>query len=142
MKRNLSLVLLLVAALACGSSFAQGPGEADLEARVAKLEAQVAALQDSLKASKPAGDELEKELAEQKRMLAKIIGYLGAQAASAKVLQDSLAESQEKGFTYGINPESRVVLLAGFQQFAGTLQSEVPGQAPAEPAEPPPAEKQ
>ena len=142
MKRNFSLVLLLVAALACGSSFAQGPEEADLAARVAKLEAQVVALQDSLKASKPAGDKLEKELAEQKRMLAKIIGYMSAQAASAKVLQDSLAESQEKGFTYGINPESRVVLLAGFEQFASTLQAEVPGQAPDEPAGPPPAEKQ
>jgi len=135
-------VLLLVAALACGSSFAQEPDEADLAARVAKLEAQVVALQDSLKASKPARDELEKELAEQKRMLAKVLDYLLAQAASAKVLQDSLAESQEKGFTYGINPESRVVLLAGFEQFASTLQAEVPGQAPAEPAEPPPAEKQ
>jgi len=61
---------------------------------------------------------------------------------SAKVLQDALAESLEKGFTYGINPESRVVLLAGFQQFVSALQAEVPGQAPAAPVEPPPAEKQ
>ncbi|HVS09777.1 MAG TPA: hypothetical protein VMS76_07870 [Planctomycetota bacterium] len=142
MKRNFSLVLLLVAALACGSSFAQGPDEADLAARVAKLEAQVAALQDSLKASKPEGDKLGKDLAEQTRMLSKVLDYLRAQAASAKVLQDALAESQDKGFTFGINPESRVVLLAGFEQFVGTLQAEVPGQAPAEPAEPPPAEKQ
>ena len=41
---------------------------------------------------------------------------------------DAMKErAEEKGFTFGINPESREVLLAGFNSFAEVLQSDVPG---------------
>jgi len=56
-----------------------------------------------------------------------VVGYLQAQAKSAAHLQLMLAESEDKGFTFGINPDSRVALLSGFNQFVNTLQTDVPG---------------
>jgi hypothetical protein len=62
-----------------------------------------------------------------------VVAYVNAQAQAAAALQLSLAESEEKGFTYGINPESREVMLAGFRQFLSTLQTDVPGTPPQAP---------
>ncbi len=56
-----------------------------------------------------------------------VIAYLQAQALASDQLKLVLADSEEKGFTYGINPDSRIVLLNGFEQFANTLGTAVPG---------------
>lgn len=137
-----------VAAFALGAAFAspstpfaaqpvQGTPLERLEAverRLVEVEGQLAAL----KAAKPAPTQ--KDGAEQgakgdQKELDSVLAYLSAQAEAAKRLDERLKESEEKGFTFGINPESRVVLLAAFGEFSATLQNDVPSakkpQAPA-----------
>jgi hypothetical protein len=59
--------------------------------------------------------------------------YAQAQAKAAEALARALNEADEQGFTYGINPESRKVLLAGMREAATAAQQGVPG-APVVPA--------
>lgn len=56
-------------------------------------------------------------------------GYLQQQAAAAEKLSKALEESRSAGFTYGINPESREVLLEGLGQAASAARKKVPGKA-------------
>lgn len=65
--------------------------------------------------------------------------YVQNQARAAEALGRSLDESDAQGFTYGINPTSRKVLLAGLRGVAGAAQLGVPGAevgAKEEPAKP------
>src|SRR5687768_8603453 len=62
--------------------------------------------------------------------------YVQNQARAAEVLSRSLYESDAQGFTYGINPSSRKVLLAGLRGVAGAAQQGVPGGAVAAKEEP------
>lgn len=141
MKRHLGLALAAAAALAFGGALAQpsgpraaGPQEPSAIDRLNDLEKQVAQLQaqlDTLRKAPPkpgaaiAGAH-EESLATLRRQMDEVLAYLAAQAQSAKLLQQALEESREKGFTYGINPDSRIVLLTGFGQFTSTLQANVP----------------
>ena len=59
--------------------------------------------------------------------LAEVQDYLQAQSKSAGELVKALDESEKAGFTYGINPNSRKVLLKGWRDFSGTMQKDVPG---------------
>ena len=123
MMNKLTLGLFAVAALAVGTSFAQSPKAQDPATEIAELKRQVARLQadvNLLKQSNAAGDEAEQKLQS-------VMAYIEAQAKAAAGLQKVLADSEAKGFTFGINPESREVLLAGFNSFAEVLQSDVPG---------------
>jgi hypothetical protein len=77
------------------------------------------------------------ELSETKATLAKVVHYLDAQATSAASLQDALAASEAAGFTAGINPNSREILLAGWREMLGTQQRDVPAMPVTPLVEPP-----
>jgi hypothetical protein len=49
------------------------------------------------------------------------IDYLKAQAQSAQSMIDVIADAEKKGFTWGINPDSRTVLVAGWNQYYGSM---------------------
>jgi hypothetical protein len=56
--------------------------------------------------------------------------YIDAQAKSAKSMAAVLDESEKAGFTFGINPESREMLLKGWRAELDTLQQGVPAPLP------------
>jgi len=120
MKHSLSLSLFALAALVCGSTFAQAPRTQDPD--VAALQRDVVRLQSELALLLAAAEDEEGQIDE-------VLEYLNAQAASAEFLQEKLADSEDKGFTWGINPDSRIVMLEGFNDFVNTLQTDVPGAA-------------
>jgi hypothetical protein len=151
MKAHVGLTLVIAAALAAGAAFAKTPGPqaaapqepsamdrlVGLEKQVADLTAQVASLKKSH--AQPAvgdGTPTPEQFADLRRQMDEVLAYLEAQAASAKVLANTLDASREKGFTYGINPDSRTVMLEGFAQFTTALQTKVPQlvAAPVQPA--------
>ena len=152
MKAHVGLTLVIAAALAAGAAFAktpaplaaapQEPSAMDrlvaLEKQVTDLTAQVTALKKSHAQPAAANGALTPEqYADLRRQMDEVLNYLEAQSASAKLLASSLDVSREKGFTYGINPDSRTVLLEGFEQFTTALQTKVPQlvAAPAQPAQ-------
>jgi len=151
MKRNLGLAFVAAGALAVGVALAQpsspqaaSPQDppaidrlATLEKQVAQLQSQVAGLSKAKPAAAAPGAEgTEARLDALEAQMEQVLGYLAAQAESAKRLQEALDDSREKGFTYGINPDSRIVMLQGFGQFTSTLQADVPSAKPTvEPAQ-------
>ena len=86
-------------ALATGLGVSQDTDDSALEQRVVALEQQLEVVQT----------------------------YLQAQAESAQKLSKALDASEEQGFTYGINPESRKTLLKGFRTQAAAAQKNLPG---------------
>ena len=56
--------------------------------------------------------------------------YAQAQAKAMGKLQGDMKASEEAGFTYGINPRSREILLAAFAELGASAQKSVPGQKP------------
>ena len=136
-----STLAFAVAAFALGAAFAapsaplaaqpvQGTPLERLEAaekRLADLENQIAAL----KGAKPVATDKDKPADTQgveaiDKQLQSVLAYLGAQAEAAKRLDAVLKDSDAKGFTFGINPDSRIVMLHGFADFTTTLQTDVP----------------
>lgn len=103
----------------------QSSTPADLEARVATLESQLAA---------------EKKRHDETRMLLdQSIAYLDKQAKAAQALLGVLDESENQGFAVGENWASRATLLAGFRAYWGGQQTglpKLPPPPPAKPAEP------
>jgi hypothetical protein len=141
MKRHLGPALAATLVLAAGAALARSDASqaaaaqepsaierlTNLEKQVAQLKAQLEAERTpSTKGDAAPGSEPVKELAELRRQMDQVLAYLEAQAQSAAQLQAALEDSRVKGFTYGINPDSRVVLLEGFGQFTTSLQTDVP----------------
>lgn len=98
-----------------------------VEKRLADLENQFAAL----KGVKPVATDKDKPADAQgieavDKQLQSVLAYLGAQAEAAKRLDEVLKDADAKGFTFGINPDSRIVMLHGFADFTTTLQTDVP----------------
>jgi phosphoglycolate phosphatase-like HAD superfamily hydrolase len=56
--------------------------------------------------------------------------YIEAQSKAAKSMAEVLDDAEKKGFTFGINPESREVLLRGWHDELGVLQQGVPAPLP------------
>jgi hypothetical protein len=120
------VMLGLAAAAVLGVGTPTGKPAQDPTAEIAELKRQVARLQADVGALKQAVAS-----AEQSEEEKQLVAYVEAQAKAAGVLRKVLDESEAKGFTYGINPESREVLLAGLHEFAQVLQDNVPGAKPA-----------
>jgi hypothetical protein len=125
MNRNLSLVLV-ASAVVCGLALAQAPQSKDaaqvaaLQKRVEALEADVAAL----KKASPGTGEFAAGIDKDRKTVEQLVKYTAAQAAAAVKLQAVLEDSRAKGFTFGINPDSRTVLLQGFQDFTESIKTE------------------
>lgn len=100
-----------------------------VEKRVVELETELAALKKAKPAAAVQAADAKAQLDVEKQ-LADVVGYLAAQAEAAKRLDEKLKESETKGFTFGINPDSRIVMLSGFSDFTSTLQSDVPSAKP------------
>ncbi len=56
--------------------------------------------------------------------------YIEAQSKAAKAMAETLDASEKAGFTFGINPESRELLLKGWREELDTLQQGVPTALP------------
>jgi hypothetical protein len=145
MNSKLSLALVLSAALA-GLALArlpqdppppppvQDPGErlTALEGQVARLEEELALVKKQAQAA-----ELAQELATTRALVDQLVAWAQLQSQAATAFETVLEDSRAKGFTFGINPESREVLLTGFHELAQSLKTGVPAPAvqPAPPAE-------
>ena len=138
MNRSLSLALVVVGA-AAGLAFARTSSPQDPMERLSALEHEVATLQQELAELKraPAAGLSAEEAKTLKSTLERLDQWVQHQAQAASALDAVLDDSQAKGFTYGINAESRTVLLQGFHDLAASLRSGVPTPA----AEPAPAQR-
>jgi putative NADPH-quinone reductase len=104
----LPAVLLGAALFATGAWSDERVQNADLESRVADLETQ-------LSESRRALEQLSRDQAELRATDQAVLAYLGRQAAAANTMQTVLDSVEAKGFTAGINPDSRTTLLAGLR---------------------------
>lgn len=102
------------------------PEQDELEKRVAVLEDELATLKDARM--------------QEKALLEQMVTYLEAQSQEAAKMLATIDETEQLGFTAGINFRSREVLLAGMRGYWTEVQKGVP-KAPAKKAEPaqPPA---
>lgn len=123
---NSSLCLFAVAgALACGLSFARPAQDpSDPLERVEALEKELAALKSEVAAMrKTPATATGATLDTLKSDLDELVRWVKAQGESADALQRALDESRAKGFTSGINPDSRTVLLGGLGDMVKALKS-------------------
>ena len=97
----------------------------DLAGRVEALEGELGRAQAQI--SSLAGD-----LAEQRKLVDRTVDYLGRQSAQAEAMLGVLDESEERGFTAGINPKSREVLLSGWRAVMAEAGRDVPGDEAAD----------
>ena len=128
MKIHPSIPVLAAIALAwCGLTFAQAQQQSPTE-RLAALEKQVQALQKQVAdlQLQLGGGAKGMDVKEMTKLVEGLVAYVEAQAKGAGQLVDALAVSKEKGFTAGINPDSRTVMLDGMNKFLGGMQRGVP----------------
>lgn len=127
------LPLLLTAAGLVGGHAASRPEVAELAQEKSALELRVEALERVVAEQGRRLDLVAAESAGQRGDLEQTVDYLRRQAGQAEDLLRTLDESEDAGFTAGINPRSRELLLAGFRAAASEAQVGLPGDAP-EPA--------
>jgi hypothetical protein len=127
MKNSLSIAVLAVALFA-GLSFSQNPPAPSADHKLEILE-------KDLVSTRLRVETLSAELSEMRATLDATTKYLADQATSAKNLAATLDASEAAGFTYGINPDSRHILLKGWREQLATAQKDVP-KTPARPGSP------
>lgn len=111
---------LSVFATAClGLATFQGTAAYDAQAQVDALAKDVAALQKVVEAQA-------KDAADARVLAEKNAKYAAEQAKAAAAMLETLDASEKAGFTFGINPESRVVLLRGWRDALEAAQRDVP----------------
>lgn len=111
---------LSVFATAClGLATFQGSLAADAEARLAALEKETAALRKVVETQS-------KDATEAKALAEGSARYAAEQAKAAATMLETLDASEKAGFTFGINPESRIVLLRGWREALSAAQRDVP----------------
>jgi hypothetical protein len=86
-------------------------------------------------------DSLRAELDETRALLDETVHFLHENAKAAKAMAAVLDASEKEGFTFGINPRSREVLLEGWRKNLSAQQKSVPGKPAEEPAEQQPARR-
>jgi hypothetical protein len=132
-----TLVVLGCAAL-CGLAFAQNQKPPTVAERLDLLEKQVLDLRAELAATKQTANQQVaaalKETAETRALANALATWAGGQAEGAAALALVLDDSEAKGFTFGINPDSRIALLAGWRSFASGMRKDVPHPLAADPA--------
>jgi hypothetical protein len=126
MKSTLSLIAV-AGALACGLTLARPvQDQRDPIERIEALEKQVGELTTELaalrKAAVPAtGAATPEEVL--RADLEQALRWIQAQSQAADALNAALEDARAKGFTAGINPDSRNVLLAGFAELTKALKT-------------------
>lgn len=135
MKSTLTLASLAFAAVA-SLAWASTPSAQDPIERLAEVEREVKQLKLELANLRQGGgdSELAKQLAQDRADLQALTAWARAQGQAGSALQAVLADSRDKGFTAGINPASREVLLDGMQRFAESLKSELPSEPAPQPS--------
>ncbi len=118
----LASCVVLVPVLAAWFQQEQPPQEA-----ATSLESRVAALEEVLAAERKRHDET-------RALLEQTLAYLDAQAKNAQTLLGVLDESQQLGFTAGINFQSREVLLGGLRAYWTEKPKGLPAVRPTTPA--------
>jgi hypothetical protein len=119
-----TLTFVTLAALLGGFALAaQTPSQDPLVKEVERLRGEVFELKQRIQSQGDVGAEL-RRLSE---LQGQTVKYLTRQGEAAASLGEKLGESEAKGFTFGINPDSRIALLAGLNTFSETLRQEVPG---------------
>lgn len=122
--------LLSLIATGCLALAAYQSGQAaDAESRLAAVEKDVLELKKSAAVHA-------KVLADSRGLTEKTAKYIAEQAKAATSMLDTLDASEKAGFTFGINPESRILLLQGWRESLAAAQKDLPL-----PVTPPPAEK-
>ena len=130
MKSRIGAVVVVLAALACGIAFSQEPPVPDPEAdRVDRLEQELAATRLRV-------ESLSTELADTQKQMTHVLRYLEDQAKAASAMEGVIDQAERAGFTYGINADSRHILLRGWRDQLATAQKDVepqplPAPAPA-----------
>lgn len=89
------------------------------EARLKDLETKIADLQRTV-------DAQAKDATDAKALAEKGAKYAETQAKAAAAMMATLEASEKAGFTFGINPDSRVVLLQGWREALMAAQTNVP----------------
>jgi hypothetical protein len=77
---------------------------------------------------------LEVRVGELETQMAEVQQYLQDQSTAAAAMKLAMDVCETEGFTFGINPESRHILLQGMRAFATSAQTSVPGKETAKPA--------
>jgi hypothetical protein len=116
----MSTTTLSVFATAClGLATFQGTVAYDAEARIDALAKDVAALQKVVETQT-------KDATDAKILAEKNAKYAAEQAKAAGAMLETLDATEKAGFTFGINPESRVLLLNGWRTALEAAQRDVP----------------
>jgi hypothetical protein len=123
MKTYLGVILV---ALAVGGGLAFSQGQDPKNDSKDDAQKKIEVLEGDLVATRQKCETLIADLAETKATLARVVRYLDAQAVSAGALASTLDASEQAGFTYGINPSSREILLRGWREHLSTVQRDVP----------------
>jgi hypothetical protein len=132
MKRQPGVILVVFTALLCGLAFSQNPPAPDpAMSRLDKLEKDLAAARLRIEA-------LSTEVVDAKKQFAGAMHYLEEQGKSAAAMESVLDQAEKAGFTYGVNPDSRHILLRGWREQLAAAQKDVPV-APVAPPPPAPA---
>jgi len=130
----LAALALSSAAVLCGFAFTTPASQDPNAARIEKLEKDLAASRLRVEA-------MSTDVADLKRQMAATVQYLQLQAHSAATMATVLDDSENQGFTYGINPNSRHTLLIGWREQLAAAQKDVPAPEaqPENPTNPPKA---
>ncbi len=88
-------------------------------------------LEKDIVATRARVEELSAQLADTRADLDAVLKYVAQQSASAKNMAKTLDESEQAGFTFGINPDSRHILLHGWRESLAAAQKDVPAAKPA-----------
>jgi septal ring factor EnvC (AmiA/AmiB activator) len=124
MKLQLTFAIVAFALLATSLAFNAAAQAQD------PLQQRLDAMQKDILDSRTRVEQLVEELKGTRTTLEETQRYIDAQAKSAKSMAEVLDESEKAGFTFGINANSREVLLAGWREQLGALQQGVPAPLP------------
>lgn len=133
MKRIAGLTLLTLAIGISGLAFSQDPPAPE------SSDKKIERLEKELVATRERTESLATSLARTQLVLDDVLKYLAAQAEGAKSVAKSLDESEAAGFTWGINPDSRKILLGAWREQLARMQAGLPEPRP-EPGAPKPPE--
>ena len=89
------------------------------------------AMQKDILDSRARVEQAVEELKGARKTLDEAQKYIDAQSKAAKAMVEVLDAAEKAGFTFGINPESREILLKGWREELDTLQQGVPTALPA-----------